>query len=118
MIEWSSNTLPPAQLYIVLGIMATACAVVSARMSLANAPQRIGMVVVAIFCASVFAVLPVLWNLHNYLTNWPWDDNAKKAVDESYLYYMTALHSLALVVMFILTCTWLYVLCNGRYKLA
>ena len=74
MEDWE-KLLSPAQLYIILGIIATAIAIVSNRISKTGAvPRSMGLVMLGLFIASVLSVAPIWIRTGHYLAkdwmNW------------------------------------------------
>jgi hypothetical protein len=119
--KWGSY-LPPSQLYIVLGIVATACAIVSARLSKApepvsaavmiGAPSRGGVVLVMLllFIAATLATLPICVQIFILLL-------AERAgSDIAHLpLLLPLLHGTATVLLFLMAVAWCRHVTADRY---
>ena len=108
--------LPPAQLYIILGIVATACAILSTRLTREeNPPTKLGIVILCLFFVSSLAVAPIFWQLKDVIDN-KWDDNGTlKTNFEATWMYMA--HGLSILGMFFMAVSWYARLTRMKFQL-
>ena len=97
--------LPEPQLYIILGIVATTCAIVSARVTQQRKPPfRFKWAVLCLFFVSVLSAVPIWFELHDVMK--PLTTQTDAPFWKNLLFWKFTMHLAATFMLFLMATIW------------